>query len=621
MGPEVSCRECGAANAAVARFCMACGASLARTCPSCGENTPAQSRFCISCGTVLDGPSADGRAREPAVSAHVAPTEQRRTVTVLFADLSGYTSVAERLDHETVKSLVDRCLTRFAMEVERFGGRVDKFIGDNVMAVFGAPVAHEEDPERAVRAALGMQSAMAELNRELLTEYGFEFALRVGVNTGEVLAGRVGDDYTVIGDAVNVAARLESAASPGTITVGERTRRATQDVVAYEELEPLQLKGKVDPVAAWRALAVARQSGRELEQRRETPLIGRREELASLEMEFGRVASSRSAHLVTVLGEAGVGKTRLVRELEHALASRDPPVHVRKGRCLPFGSSIVYWPLSEVLRADCEIADDDSAEVASEKLSARLGPLISTGTDDADGVMRRIAPLARLLDIEAPDADGPLERDDPQNARDSLFGAVRAYLEAIAQREPLVLVWEDIHWADEGMLDLIEYLSQWMRTPTLQVCLAREDLLERRASWGASRRSASSLFLDPLPPAPTRELIDSLLRGAAMTPEVLEALTERAGGNPLFAEELVQRLTEEGGTKAAELPETMQGLLAARLDSLGPLEGKLVAHAAVVGQVFWEGTLEPVARAERGDLQSALATLRQKDIIIPSEGG
>jgi predicted ATPase/class 3 adenylate cyclase len=543
-------------------------------------------------------------------------------VTVLFADLSGYTSVAERLDHETVKALVDRCLTRFAVEVERFGGRVDKFIGDNVMAVFGAPVAHEEDPERAVRAALGMQSAMVELNRELLTNYGFEFALRVGVNTGEVLAGRVGDDYTVMGDAVNVAARLETAASPGTITVGERTRRATEGVIAYEELEPLELKGKVEPVAAWRALAESRQRTTVRESRRETPLVGRQDELASLEMEFTRVARGRAPHLVTILGEAGVGKTRLLRELERSLASRDPPVHVRRGRCLPFGSSIVYWPLSEMLRAECAIADDDSAEAASEKLSARLGPLLAAGDDgDVDAVARRIAPLARLLDIEAPEADGSGERDDPQNARDSLFGAVRAFLEVIADGEPLVLVWEDIHWADEGMLDLIEYLSHWIRTPTLQLCLAREELLERRSSWGASRRTASSLFLDPLPPASTRDLIDGLLRGASTTPEVLEALAERAGGNPLFAEELVQRLTEEGGTKATELPDTMQGLLAARLDSLGPLESKLVAHAAVVGQVFWEGTLAPVASAAGGDLQSALGTLRQKDIIVPSEGG
>ncbi|HEX4186271.1 MAG TPA: adenylate/guanylate cyclase domain-containing protein [Solirubrobacteraceae bacterium] len=625
MGLELSCRECGAANSAVALFCMACGESLSRSCPSCGADTPPGSRFCIACGSEVASDSSGDAGGDPRLAAGLTglpgvPAEQRRTVTILFADLSGYTSVAERLDHEAVKSLIDRCLTRLAQEVERFGGRVDKFIGDNVMAVFGAPVAHEQDPERAVRAALGMQAAMAELNGELLSEHGFEFALRVGVNTGEVLAGRVGDAYTVIGDAVNVASRLEASASPGTITVGERTWRATHGVVAYEPLERLELKGKGEPVAAWRALAASPQPSRVREPRRETALVGRDDELASLERSLGRVGSAQSPHLFTLVGEAGVGKTRLVREFERLLAERRPPVPIRKGRCLPFGASIVYWPLSEMIRADCAITDDDSAEIASEKLTARLTPLLAAGGDHA-AVARRIAPLARLLDVEAADADGRDERDDPQNARDSLFGAVRAYLEALTEHEPLVLVWEDIHWADEGMLDLIEYLSHWMRTPTLQLCLAREELLERRPTWGASRRTASSLFLDPLALGPTRELIDSLLRDASLDPEMLAGLADRAGGNPLFAEELVQRLTEDGGTKAAELPDTMQGLLAARLDSLAPLEAKLVAHAAVVGQIFWEGTLDPVARAEGGDLRSALATLRQKDIIVPSEGG
>jgi class 3 adenylate cyclase/predicted ATPase len=621
MEAQAQCQECGAANAVAARFCMACGNALSRSCPSCGADTPAHARFCIACGSPLDGAGAGLGGQGPAGSAHVAPTEQRRTVTVLFADLSGYTAIAERLDHETVKALVDRCLTRFAIEVERFGGRVDKFIGDNVMAVFGAPVAHEDDPERAVRAALGMQSAMSELNRGLLADYGFEFALRVGVNTGEVLAGKIGDDYTVIGDAVNVASRMQTSASPGTITVGERTQRATDGSVDYQLLDALELKGKAEPVMAWRAIAVSGEHSGARKARSEPPLVGRRDELASLEMQFGRVLRSRSPHLVTVLGEAGVGKTRLLRELERSLASSDPPTLIRGGRCLPFGSSIVYWPLSEMLRAESAIADDDSAEIASEKLSSRLGPLLASDEDGGDETLaRRVAPLAQLLEIQAPDLHALPERDDPQNARESLFGAVRAYLEAVAQGEPLVLAWEDIHWADEGMLDLIEYLSNWMRIPMLQVCLAREELLERRPGWGASRRAASTLFLDPLPPASTRDLIESLLRGATTGPGVVEALAERAGGNPLFAEELVQRLSEDGATRAAELPDTVQGLLAARLDSLAPLEGELVAHAAVVGQIFWEGALAPVARAEGGDLQAALETLREKDIIVPVEG-
>jgi len=636
--PEMrTCGNCAVENPAAAQFCMDCGARLERNCPECGLGAPPEARFCMACGTALttEAGHADTiatvkragatHARELDRVAHedarAATAEERRTVTVLFADLSGYTAISERLDPEAVKALVDRCLGRLGEEVERVGGRVDKYMGDNVMAIFGAPVAHEDDPERALRAAIGMQAAMGELNQRLLADYGVELALRVGVNTGDVLAGKVGDAYTVIGDAVNVASRLQTSASPGTITVGERTQRATSGVIDYLPLEPLELKGKAEPVVAWRAVALFEEhTGGARKVRREAPFVGRHEEFAALQMLLARVARNDAPHLVTVFGQAGVGKTRLLREFERSLAAHDPPVLVRRGRCLPFGSSVVYWPLNEILRAECAITDGDPAEVAWAKLSTRLGPMLVT---DGDGelVARRIAPLTRLLGIEAPGAAGPSERDDAQSTREAFFGAVRAWLEAIARDEPLVLAWEDIHWADEGMLDLIEYLSHWLRAPVLQVCLARDELLERRPGWGASRRTTTSLFLDPLAAADTRELIGGLLRDAGATQDVLEALAERAEGNPLFAEEMVQRLAEEGGARAAELPDTVQGLLAARLDSLAPLERHLVAHAAVVGRTFWEGALAPVAAAEGGDLQAALATLREKDIIVPGEGG
>ena len=634
-----TCDTCAAQNPADAQFCMACGTKLQRCCPACGTPALPQARFCSACGTAIEEPDAPGavQGRTGAASAGTretgdrvradeldASTEERRTVTILFADLSGYTAVAERLDPEAVKALVDRCLGRLGEEVERVGGRVDKYMGDAVMAIFGAPVAHEDDPERAVRAAVGMQEAMKELNGRLLSDYGFEFALCVGVNTGEVLAGKVGDAYTVIGDAVNVASRLQTSASPGTITVGERTRRATSGSVEYLQLEPLELKGKAEPVTAWQAIGLLEErTGGARRLRRETPLIGREDEFASLQMLYARVARNDLPHLVTVLGQAGVGKTRLLRELERSLTSQDPPARMRWGRCLPFGSSVVYWPLSEMLRDECGIVDNDPAEVAWAKLTTRLEPLLAGDGDGSEQITRRIVLLARLLGIEAPDGFSPSERDDlddAQGVRDAIFGAVRACLEAIAQTEPLVLAWEDIHWADEGMLDLIEYLSTWLRAPVLQICMARDELLERRPGWGASRRSTTSMFLDPLAPADTRDLIASLLAEVGAKPDVLEALAERAGGNPLFAEEMVQRLAEEGGTRAAELPDTVQGLLAARLDSLAPLERHLLAHAAVVGQTFWEGALESVAAEEGADLQAALATLREKDMIVPGEG-
>ncbi len=631
-----TCGECATQNPGDAQFCMACGAKLQQSCPSCGAPALAEARFCSACGTPIEAlnepdavaapAGAGGResGELPREGERNAATEERRTVTVLFADLSGYTAVAERLDPEAVKALVDRCLGRLGEEVERVGGRVDKYMGDAVMAIFGAPVAHEDDPERAVRAAVGMQEAMKELNGRLLADYGFEFELCVGVNTGEVLAGKVGDTYTVIGDAVNVASRLQTSANPGTITVGERTHRATSGGVEYLRLEPLELKGKAEPVAAWQLLSLLDEhTGGARRLRRETPLIGREDELASLQMLFARVVRNDVPHVVTVLGQAGVGKTRLLRELERSLAAQDPPVLMRWGRCLPFGSSVVYWPLSEMLRAECAIVDNDPAEIAWAKLSARLGPLLASDGAGDEQVTRRIVLLARLLGIEAPAELAPPERedlDDAQSIREAIFGAVRACLEAIAQGEPLVLAWEDIHWADEGMLDLIEYLSTWLRAPVLQICMARDELLERRPAWGASRRSTTSMFLDPLAHADTRELIASLLREVGARPDMLEALAERAGGNPLFAEEMVQRLAEEGSSRAAELPDTVQGLLAARLDSLAPVERHLLAHAAVVGQTFWEGALASVAAEEGADLHAALATLRAKDIIVPGEG-
>jgi predicted ATPase/class 3 adenylate cyclase len=632
MDPEASCSSCGAANPASARFCMACGASLARSCPSCGAEAPAQARFCMECGTSLElsvRPAEQARAPQagrptPAPAQHdgrdSAPSEERRTVTVLFADLSGYTAVAEQLDHETVKGLTERCLTRLAGEVEKFGGTVDKYIGDNVMAVFGAPVAHEDDPERAVRAAFGMQAAMEELNRGIGPEFGFELPLRIGVNTGEVLAGRVGDAYTVVGDAVNVAARLQAAAPVGGILVGERTRRSTGPAVQYEELEPLRLKGKAEPVRAWSAVEM-----REHEQPGErrilaAPLVGRQAELSQLETMFERVVRDAAPHLVTVVGQAGVGKSRLLLEFEQLLGRQDGQVRVLRGRCLAFGSSVVYWPLTEMLRAECGILDRDTGLEARAKLTERLGALIAAREGD-DFVERRLAPLARLLGAESAGDAQLLEQEDGQNARESFFGAVRAVLEALAEERTLLLAWEDIHWADEGTLDLLEYLSQWLRAPVLMVALARDELLERRPAWSTLRRTTTTTFLEPLAPSEVRELITGLLRSSGTPKELPEALAERSGGNPLFAEAMVQRIAEEGGATAAELPDTVQGLLAARLDSLERFERQLVSHAAVLGRTFWESALEPVAAEAGADLVATLAALREKDIIVPGESG
>ena len=461
---------------------------------------------------------------------------------------------------------------------------------------------------------------MTELNQRLLSDHGIEFALCVGVNTGEVLAGKVGEDYTVIGDAVNVASRLQSSASPGTITVGERTQRATSGVVEYEPLEPLELKGKAEPVAAWRVIGLSeKHTGVARRSSREAPLVGREDEFAALQMLLARVARNNGPHLATVFGQAGVGKTRLLREFERSLDAADPPVRQRRGRCLSFGSSVVYWPLSEMLRAECAIVDGDPMEVAWAKLERRLGSLLGSDGDE-DGVARRIAPLARLLGIEVPDMPAPPEGEDAQSARDTFFAAVRAYLEALAQGQPLVLAWEDIHWADEGMLDLIEYLSQWLRAPVLQVCLARDELLERRPGWGASRRTTTSLFLDPLHRRRhARADRDAAARCRRQTGGARRAGRARGG----------QSAVRRGDGPAARRGRKQQGGRAARhrAGPVGraagfarPLERHLVAHAGRRRPGVLGGALAPVAEAEGGDLQAALSTLREKDIIVPGEG-
>jgi class 3 adenylate cyclase/predicted ATPase len=587
---------------------MSCGAPLERRCPACGTAAPPEARFCMSCGQELA--VAVTRSPEP-------PPEERRQVTVLFADLSGYTAVAERMDPEAVKALVDRALMRLGREVEGHGGTVDKYIGDNVMAIFGAPVAHEDDAERAVRAGLGMQRAMEEVNDDL--PEGVHFDLRVGVNTGEVLAGAVGEAYTVVGDTVNVAARLQSAARPGSVTVGERTMRATSAAVAYEDLAPLTLKGKAEPVPAWEALCVTEELPlRRAASGRESPLVGRGDELATLGAIFERVTRERSPHLITLLGEAGVGKSRILREFERGLAARPDAPTFYTGRCLPYGSGIVFWALGEVIRAGCGIVDTDTAEEAWDKLLAHTRALMGDGQEELpeEGV-RRTALLGRLIGLEVPSELVP-EAEDPERLREWFFSALRFGIEAWACKEPLVFAFEDIHWADDGMLEAIEHLAQWVRAPLLLICLARDELLDRRPGWGGARRTATQLFLEPLSSAETQELVSTLLpEGEA----VLPAVVERSGGNPLFAEEMARRIAENGSVHAGELPDTVQAVLAARLDALEPFERRLVQQAAVVGRTFWEGSLAPLAKAEGRNLERTLMSLQEKDILAPGAEG
>jgi class 3 adenylate cyclase/tetratricopeptide (TPR) repeat protein len=561
----------------------------------------------MECGTAL-GEATTAAPAPAADSQPEAPPEERRQATVLFADLSGYTAVAERMDPEAVKALVSRTLRRLGEEIERFGGTIDKFIGDNVMGVFGAPLAHGDDPERAVRAGLAMQEAMGEA--------GAGFELRVGVNTGEVMAGPVGDRYTVMGDPVNVAARLQAAARPGSVTVGAETHRASRETISYKRLEPLVLKGKEEPVPAWEATGVL--SGpRRGARRSETPLIGREEEVGLLASLVDRAEREERPYLVTVLGQAGVGKSRLLRELTDLIHDRDPAPSVRRGQSPPY-AGVSYLPLLEVLREELELVDSDGPEQAWSRLLAGVESLMAE-LDESESARRNAAALALPLGIEPPEEAALADSDDPERMRDALFSATRAVIEAMARRRPLVLAFDDIHWADEGMLDLVDHLTRWVRGPLLLVCLARDELLERRPGWGGGRRNATTISLEPLGEAEARELVGALLPGGAgAASDVVPQVAERSGGNPLFAEEMVNRLIEDETVETATLPSTVQSLLAARLDSLEPNERRLLQHAAVVGQVFWDGALRQAATGGELELAETLASLEEKDLVVAS---
>jgi adenylate cyclase len=570
-----------------------------------------EARFCSACGCGLDAPGREGRA---------VPAEERRRVSILFADIVGYTAVAERLDHESVKHLTQRFLSRLALEVERFGGYVDQYIGDNVMAVFGAPIAHEDDPERAVRAAWGMQAAMCELNRNAAADYGVELALRVGVNTGEVLAGRIGDEYTVVGDAVNVAARLQGEAPVGGVLVGEETRLGTGDAVEYRRLDPLVVKGRAAPVAAWEVLGVKELADLSPAPAARAPMVGRGAELARLIALSDRVARDGRPLLVRIEGEAGIGKTRLVAELERRLQRRVPPTRFLRGRALGFGSESVYGPLAEMLRAECAIGLDDEAATIDRKLRARLGPLLEEPGSPAHRD-ERLAPFGQLLGALPQTPPMDLAEEQRRDRRDSFLALVRAVFEALSAEGRLpVLVWEDTQWADEATLELIEHLAAWSRCPLLQIAVARRERSAAGTLSGAGSVNATRLELEPLSRDESIELIEALGEVAGELGRQGPAeLAERSGGNPLFAEALFDSLGDRGAGTAEELPDTVRGLLAGRLDALGPFERQLLGHAAVVGPSFPGSALEPLAGGR--ELADGLAELQRRNLIVAAGGG
>ena len=517
--------------------------------------------------------------------------ESRRTVTVVFVDLAGSTGLGEKLDPEPLRRVMSRYFETVSEALERHGGTVEKFIGDAVMAVFGIPVVHEDDAFRAVRAVVDVRAALAGLNIELERERGVRIEIRTGVNTGEVFTGDPSAGSTLAtGDAVNVAARLQQAAGAGEILLGDATHRLVRDAVRVEPVEDLHAKGKTVTVAAWRLVDVV-EGAAPFARRLDSALVGREVELAQLRQAYERAVRERRAHLFTILGPAGIGKSRLSGEFAVSLGV-DTSVLV--GRCLPYGEGITFWPLAEILHE--RVGEDVQTGVAE-----LLAP-----DEDAEVVAARIA--------------GAIGISDEVGTGEETFWAIRKFFERLARDQPLVVVFEDIHWAEPTFLDLLDHIADWTHdAPVLLLSLARPELLETRPTWGGGKLNATSILLEPLSEDEAETLIANLLGEAELESSLRDRIAEAAEGNPLFVEQMLAMMGENGhGNGGVAVPPTIQALLAARLDRLEPAERAVAERASVVGKEFWRGAVVDLspenARPAVGD---QLRMLVRKELIHP----
>ncbi len=729
------CPNCHTLNPPNAKFCLECGNRLV-VCPNCGTVNLPVAKFCIECGTPLtanntsspppparlanessDGAPATttGETQEmTAVSAaenqelpwamtrdnpysdgnrsRLTPPEERRVVTIMFADIIGSTPLADHLDPEDMRAILAGYFNLMAEQIRRHGGTIEKYIGDAVVAVFGAPIAHEDDPDRAIRAALDMQAALARFNqrRQAQDPETTRLQMRIGINTGEVAAPGAQfnrQDFLITGDAVNVAARLQQVASPDTILVGERTYFSTRNVFEFRPIAPLHLKGKSEPIRAWvveglrTGTPAITQHPRGIEGL-QAPLVGRQLELTLMHATYARVQAEKHPHLITLLGAPGIGKSRLVREFiareQEAAKSASNAGHpvaprILEGHCPPYGEGITYWPLVEILRSLLHARDGETREDLENRFVVFVRDTLAQAKRNEDieqvtnALVRSIgsgltgdpAQLGFIdrREIQRSAHSKSTEQGGPQAA---LLRAWRVLLEAVAQQQPLILIIDDLQWADEALLDLLEYLTDRITDqPVLFICPARPDFLERKRDWGGGRRNFTTIVLEALTKEESEELITGLL-GTHELPEVLYyTIQNRAEGNPFFVEEIVRMLIDQGVlvndhgcwhvseqniAALSELsspaippddtlidshyvlplprvvPDTIQGVLAARIDLLSQVEKQVLQCAAIIGRTFWlSGILELAQELDPGTIHKVLDVLSQRDFITETE--
>ncbi len=599
------CSNCGTENPAGTKFCIECAARLSRACPACGTANLPSAKFCGECATPLGGAPTTPIAARSAAAPGPVPIAERRLVSVLFADLVGFTTLAEGRDPEETRDLLSQYFELASDVVSRYGGTVEKFIGDAVMAVWGAPTTQEDDAERAVRAALDLVDAVRTIGPGMVA--------RAGVLTGEaaVTIGAINQGM-VAGDLVNTAARLQASAPPGVVLVGEATHRAASSAIAFEPIGEQAFRGKTVPVAAWRALrVVSERGGRNRAEGLEAPFVGRDEEFRLLKDLFHATERERRARLISVLGPAGIGKTRLAWELEKYLDGLMGTVLWHAGRSPAYGDGITFWALGEMVRARARLAESDDEATTRERIAATVAEYVP---DPAD--RRWVEPaLLTLLGMEA------------GIGSEQLFGAWRMFFERLAATSPVVMIFEDLHFADAGLLDFIDHLLEWSRSfPIYIVTLARPELLEKRPGWGAGKRSFTSIYLEPLSEPAMRELLAGLVPGLPET--TIRAVVARADGVPLYAVEIVRMLIAEkrvreedgryvpvGDIATFSIPETLTALIASRLDGLGPADRGLVQNCAVLGQSFSLEGLSALTGIAPEELEPRLRALVRLEIL------